>query len=260
MLASYGVRFVIMYNTVKRIFGSILFWLCRDCVYFVPSHGKALAWWQLRPLKLSLGFSRAGRDQVAMRLLKLLQLYGQARILDIGAGDPYEDNNTVLFQTEGRAEITSIDIHERFISLYALKRTGRFIHAGVGPDHDRFSIQTTWSAVDQEAREFSEIDYLLGVSKSSAQHGRDSVEIKPLEKLVEPGRYDLLFVRNHGYEEMVLKGISFEKFEFRFVFIENNTAFRPKSVIREHMRSVGYELCGRILGFDDVFKKSVRND
>ncbi len=260
MLASCGVRFVIMYNTVKRILRSILIWLCRECVHFVPSQGKALTWWKLQPIKLSLGFSHAGRDQVAMMLLRQLQLTGPVRLLDIGAGDPYEDNNTVLFQTEGSAEITSIDIHERFISLYALKRTGRFIHAGVGPDHDRFSIQTTWSAVDQEAREFSEIDYLLGVSKSSEQHGRDSVEIKPLEKLVEPGRYDLLYVRNHGYEEMVLEGISFEKFEFRFVFIENNSAFRPKSVIREHMRSAGYELCGRILGFDDVFKKSVRND
>ena len=251
---------MIMYNTVKRILRSILIWLCRECVHFVPSQGKALTWWKLQPIKLSLGFSHAGRDQVAMMLLRQLQLTGPVRLLDIGAGDPYEDNNTVLFQTEGSAEITSIDIHERFISLYALKRTGRFIHAGVGPDHDRFSIQTTWSAVDQEAREFSEIDYLLGVSKSSEQHGRDSVEIKPLEKLVEPGRYDLLYVRNHGYEEMVLEGISFEKFEFRFVFIENNSAFRPKSVIREHMRSAGYELCGRILGFDDVFKKSVRND
>lgn len=260
MLASCGVRFVIMYNSVKRILRSILFWLCRECVYFVPSCGKVLAWRQLRPLKLTLGFSRAGRDQVAMRLLRPLQLTGPVRLLDIGAGDPYEDNNTVLFQTEGSAEITSIDIHERFISLYALKRTGRFIHAGVGPDHDQFSIQTTWSAVDQEIREFKEIDYLLGVGKSSAQHGRDSVEIKPLEKLVEPGRYDILFVRNHGYEEMVLQGISFEKFEFRYVFFENNSAFRPKSVIREHMRMAGYELCGRILGFDDVFKKSVRKD
>ena len=249
---------MIMYNTVKRILRSILFWLCRECVYYVPSRGKTLAWWKLHPIKLSLGFSRAGRDQLARRLLSQLQLTGPVRILDIGAGDPYEDNNTVLFQTEGNAEITSIDIHERFISLYLLKRTGRFLHAGVGFDHDRFSIQTTWSAVDQEAREFSEIDYLLGVGKASAQHGRDSVEIKPLEKLVEPGRYDLLFVRNHGYEEMVLEGISFENFEFRFVFIENNSAFRPKSVIREHMRSVGYELCGRILGFDDVFKKSAR--
>lgn len=249
-----------MYNRVKRDFMSLIKWLCRECVYFVPSHGKTLAWWKLQPLKLSFGFSRAGRDQVAMMLLRQLQLPGLVRILDIGAGDPYEDNNTVLFQTEGNAEITSIDIHERFISLCALKRTGRFIHAGVGPDHDRFSIQTTWSAVDQEAREFTEIDYLLGVGQSSAQHGRDSVEIKPLEKLVEPGRYDLLFVRNHGYEEMVLEGISFEKFEFRFVFIENNSAFRPKSVIREQMHSAGYELCGRILGFDDVFKKSVRKD
>ena len=258
MLASCGVRFVIMYNTVKRILRSILIWLCREGVYFVPTLGKALAWWQLLPLKLSLGFSRAGRDQVALRLLRKLQLMGPVRILDIGAGDPYEDNNTVLFQTEGNAEITSIDIHERFISLYALKRTGRFIHAGVGPDYDRFSIQTTWSAVYQEAREFTEIDYLLGVGKSAAQDGRDSVEIKPLDKLVEPGNYDLLFLRNHGYEEMVLEGISFEKFEFRFVFIENNSAFRPKSVIREYMRSAGYELCGRILGFDDVFKKSAR--
>ena len=258
MLASFGVRFVIMYNSVKRILRSILFWLCRECVYFVPSRGKTLTWWQLQPIKLSLGFSRAGRDQVARRLLRQLQLTGPVRILDIGAGGPYEDNNTVLFQTEGNAEITSIDIHERFISLYALKRTGRFLHAGVGPDHDRFSIQTTWSAVDQETREYSEIDYLLGVGQSSAQNGRDSVEIKPLEKLVEPGRYDLLFLRNHGYEEMVLEGISFEKFEFRFVFIENNSAFRPKSVIREYMRSAGYELCGRILGFDDVFKKSAR--
>ena len=260
MLASCGVRFVIMYNSVKRILRSSLIWLCRGCVYFVPTRGKALAWWQLQPIKLSLGFSRAGRDQVARRLLRPLQLTGPVRILDIGAGDPYEDNNTVLFQTDGGAEITSIDIHERFISLYALKRTGRFIHAGIGPDQDRFSIQTTWSAVDQEARVFSEIDYLLGVGKVSAQHGRDSVEIKPLEKLVEPGRYDLLFVRNQGYEEMVLEGISFEKFEFRFVFIENNSAFRPKSVIREHMRSACYEPCGRILGFDDVFKKSVRKD
>jgi hypothetical protein len=258
MFASNGIRFVIMYNTVKRILRSIHFLLCRECIYFVPSRGKALAWWQLQPIKLSLGFSRAGRDHVARRLLGPHQLTGPVRILDIGAGDPYEDNNTVLFQTEGNAEITSIDIHERFISLYALKRTGRFIHAGVGPDHDRFSIQTTWSAVDQGAREFTEIDYLLGVGQSSEQHGRDSVEIKPLEKLVEPGNYDLLFLRNHGYEEMVLEGISFEKFEFRFVFIENNSAFRPKSVIREYMRSAGYELCGRILGFDDVFKKSAR--
>lgn len=247
-----------MYNRVKRDLMSIIKWLCRECVYFVPCRGKALAWWKLQPIKLSLGFSRAGRDQVARSLLRPLQLTGPVRILDIGAGDPYEDNNTVLFQTEGSAEIASIDIHERFVSLYALKRTGRFIHAGVGPDHDRFSIQTTWSAVDQEAREFTEIDYLLGVGQSSAQDGRDLVEIKPLEKLVEPGRYDLLFVRNHGYEEMVLEGISFEKFEFRFVFIENNSAFRSKSVIREHMRSAGYELCSRILGFDDVFKKSAR--
>ena len=249
-----------MYNTVKRILRSILIWLCRECVYFVPSHGKTLTWWQLRPIKLSLGFSRAGRDQVAMMLLRPLELTGPVRILDIGAGDPYEDNNTVLFQTEGSAEITSIDIHERFVSLYALKRTGRFIHAGVGPVHDRFSIQTTWSTVDQGTRDYSEVDYLLGVGQSSAQDGRDLVEIKPLENLVEPGRYDLLFVRNHGYEEMVLEGISFEKFEFRFVFIENNSAFRPKSVIREHMRMAGYELCGRILGFDDVFKKSIRRD
>ena len=117
MLASCGVRFVIMYNTVRRILRSMLIWFCRECVYFVPNRGKTLTWWQLRPIKLSLGFSRAGRDQVAMRRLKLLKLYGQARILDIGAGDPYEDNNTVLFQTEGSAEITSLDIHERFISL-----------------------------------------------------------------------------------------------------------------------------------------------
>jgi len=247
-----------MNDTVKRILRSILIWLCRECVYFVPSRGKTLTWWQLQPIKLSLGFSRAGRDQVAMRLLRPLQLTGPLRILDIGAGDPYEDNNTVLFQTEGSAEITTIDIHERFVSLYALKRTGRFIHAGVGSDHDRFSIQTSWSAVDQAVREFTEIDYLLGVGQSSAQHGRDSVEIKPLDKLVAPGRYDLIFVRNHGYEEMVLEGISFERFQFRYVFIENNSAFRPKSVIREHMHMAGYELCGRILGFDDVFKKSAR--
>ena len=249
-----------MYNTEKRILRSILFWFCRERVYFVPNRGKTLTWWQLRPIKFSLGFSRAGRDQVARRLLRPHKLTGPVRILDIGAGDPYEDNNTVLFQTEGSAEITSIDTHERFISLYALKRTGRYLHAGIGPDYDRFSIQTTWSAVDHEIREFTEIDYLLGVGQSSAQHGRDSVEMKPLEKLVKPGRYDLLFIRNHGYEEMVLEGISFEKFEFRYVFIENNSAFRPKSVIREQMRSAGYELCGRILGFDDVFKKSVRKD
>ena len=184
MLASYGIRFVIMSNTMKRILRLIQFWLCRECVYFVPSRRKSLTWRQLQPIKLSLGFSRAGRDQVAMMLLRQLQLPGLVRILDIGAGDPYEDNNTVLFQTEGNAEIISIDIHERFISLYVLKRTGRFIHAGVGPVHDRFTIQTTWSTVDQEAREFSEIDYLLGVSQSSAQDGRDLVEIKPLEKLV----------------------------------------------------------------------------
>ena len=249
-----------MYNSVKRILRSFLFWLCRERVYFVPNRSKTLTWWKLQPIKLSLGFSHAGRDQVAMMLLRQLQLPGLVRILDIGAGDPYEDNNTVLFQTEGNAEITSIDIHERFISLYALKRTGRFIHAGVGPDHDRFSIQTTWSTVGQGTRDYSEVDYLLGVGQSSAQDGRDLVEIKPLENLVEPGRYDLLFVRNHGYEEMVLEGISFEKFEFRFVFIENNSAFRLKSVIREHMRSAGYELCGRILGFDDVFEKSVCKD
>lgn len=260
MFGSNVVRFVSMYNSVKRILKQTRNWLCKRCVYFVPVRGRALHWWQLQPIKLSLGFSRAGRDQVAMRLLTHNQFNVFPRIIDLGAGDPYEDNSTALFQTEGSSEITSIDIHERFISLYALKRTGKFIHAGVGLDNDRFSIQTTWPTQDQVERKLTELDYLLGVGQSKAQNGRDSVEIRPLKRLVEPGRYDLLFVRNHGYEELALNGISFDKFEFRYVFVENNSAFRPKSVIREYMNKAGYELCGRIIGFDDVFRNSAIHD
>jgi len=85
------------------------------------------------------------------------------------------------------------------------------------------------------------------------------VPVKPLDKLVEPGKFDLLFLRNHGYEELALEGIDFDKYEFRYVFVENNSAFRPKSVVREYMRRQGYELFGRIIGFDDVFKRSKKD-
>lgn len=231
-------------------------WLFRYFIFFVPIKKDVQQWWRIRAFKLARGFSLVGRDQIAAHLLDL-NLIGASRfrIIDVGAGDPYEDNNTVLFQTDGDAEITSVDVHERLISLYTLKRTGKYIHAGVGLEEDQFSIQTTWSTENNDEREITEIDVILGIGKRPSQDGRDTMPIKPLDKLVEPGKFDLLFLRNHGYEELALEGIDFDKFEFRYVFVENNSAFRRKSVVREYMRRQGYELFGRIIGFDDVFRK-----
>jgi hypothetical protein len=234
-----------------------LSWLFRYFIFFVPIKKDVQQWWRIRAFKLARGFSLAGRDQIAAQLLELNQIgVSRFRIIDVGAGDPYEDNNTVLFQTQGDAEITSVDVHERLISLYTLKRTGKYIHAGVGLEEDLFSIQTTWSIENHDEREVTEIDVILGIGKRPSQDGRDTVLVKPLDKLIEPGKFELLFLRNHGYEELALEGIDFDKFEFRYVFVENKSAFRSKSVIREFMGQQGYELCGRIIGFDDVFRRS----
>jgi hypothetical protein len=251
------VRFELEYKFINLKVCRQLEQLYRFFVLFCPFKDGVLQWWRIRAFKLARGFSLVGRDQIAAHLLELNQIVASnLRIIDVGAGDPYWDNNTVLFQTVGDAEITSVDVHERLISLYTLKRTGKYIHACIGLEEDQFSIQTTWSTDNHDEREITEIDVILGIGKRPSQDGRDTVPVKPLDKLVEPGKFDLLFLRNHGYEELALEGIDFDKFEFRYVFVENNTAFRSKSVIREFMEQQGYELCGRIIGFDDVFRRS----
>jgi hypothetical protein len=78
-------------------------------VLYVPINGVTLKWCRLHPIKLSKGFSFAGRDKVVAKLLISNQLVNKRlRIIDVGSGEPYEDNNTELFQTDGNAEITSI--------------------------------------------------------------------------------------------------------------------------------------------------------
>tara|TARA_B110000971_G_C19844943_1_gene424367 strand:- start:62 stop:799 length:738 start_codon:yes stop_codon:yes gene_type:complete len=204
----------------------------------------------IKPIPKSY-FSQEGQDSIALSLFK--DASGLS-IIDIGANHPTKLNNTYLFEKEYSAEVISIEPNPHFVDLY--KECNRtLINAAIGNEETFLELNIPTRDLSADYEDNVHATFIKDELNEEAKKSSSTVQVpvKRLESLAKPGNYDMLFIDVEGFELQVLNGIDFEKFSFKFLFIENNSPLRPLSKTRKYLNNIGYTFYGRIHGLDDIY-------
>lgn len=204
-------------------------------------------------------FSQEGQDVIADDLLKELSLkHSSLRIVDIGANHPSILNNTLYFENQYKAEIFSIEPNPSFIPIY--NREGRVLYNfAVGNVEGKLALYVPERILSENYDDNVHASLIKSELPSSIfnQYREVFVDVKRLESIIKPGKYQLLFIDVEGFEMQVLEGIDFSKFSFDIIFVENNSKQRRLNKVRNHLKNLGYDFYGRIHGLDDIFIKGL---
>lgn len=201
--------------------------------------------------------SQYGQDKIAEDLLTNLNISkNKLKIVDIGSNHPIIINNTYYFEKNRNAEVFSIEPNPEFIPLYKKYKRDLISH-GVGNVKEKSTLFVPKNNDDRKygSHVFGTFNLLEINDFNNEKIITYNVNIFPLSDLIEKGEYDILFIDVEGFEEVVLKGIDFELFSFKIIFIENNSNLRKPSVLRKFLFQKGYKLYGRIHDLDDIFIK-----
>ena len=203
-------------------------------------------------------FSQEGQDKIAQDILTSLDInINSISIVDIGANHPIVLNNTYFFEKEKSATVFNIEPNPDFIPIY--KEHGRvLINVAIGDRVQELDLYVPKRKIQYNYDDNVHASLIPSEIPRAALDNIElrKVEVKPLDKVVQPGNFNLLFIDVEGFEMNVLNGINFDEFSFDVIFIENNSPLRSVSEVRKFMTMNGYSFYGRIHGLDDIFINS----
>jgi FkbM family methyltransferase len=200
-------------------------------------------------------YSQAGQDILAESILQKINpdMTGIS-IVDIGANHPIIINNTIYFERKFNAKVESIEPNPMLYKIY--QKEQRSVHQmAVGSKEAELEL-----LIPQ--RELSDLEYDDSVHATFLNNELPEVGenvlkskciVKPLDKIIKIGKYNILFIDVEGFEMEVLNGIDFDNFKFDIIIIENNANNRAKSVIYKVLKGKRYLLFGRIYNLDDIY-------
>ena len=204
---------------------------------------------------INLFYSQQNQDIIVLNFLKNnFSLNDNIKIIDIGANHPIKFNNTMLFEKLFNAEIYSIDAQNTFKKIFQETRKSTFINCAIGQCREEITFFVPKGSNDNHDNNMfasSDINFIpLDLANCI-----DEIKVTkcPLIDVVPIQEYDILFIDVEGFEEDVLNGIDFSKFNFKIICIENNRSIKSKKTIRKMLLQNHYCWVGRILGFDDIF-------
>lgn len=206
--------------------------------------------WNYHYKNMARSYSQYGQD------VYLFDLIGSnKRYVEVGANHPVRLNNSYLLEKNGW-EGVSIDPLKKYTKAWQEEREQPFINYAIGKEtivrnFVEFYGKESWYDMMSGFEDFIRPEDLVSFDSKVYE-----VKVVPLDSIIPFDFFDLLLVDTEGAEMEVLEGVNLEKYQPKYVMLENAAAIGGARSLREYMFERNYNLIARIGCADDLYERS----